>query len=106
MSEAPKKNYVFAGREDLEAKRLINQTSVRARMPKMEESFGANACWDGIVAPDGRFYYPLSSENGFCMHTNWPTWTMTRTRWLPALTRRTCFCTPSASCPTPSSILL
>ena len=68
MSEAPKKNYVFQDREDLEGKRLINQTGVRARMPKADESYGANACWDGIVAPDGRFYYPLSSENGFCMH--------------------------------------
>ena len=69
MIEERKKNCVFTGREDSECKRLINQTGVRARMPKMEESFGANACWDGIVAPDGRFYYPLSSENGFCMHT-------------------------------------
>ena len=69
MSEAPIRNYVFKGREDPEGKRLINQTSVRARMPKMEESYGANACWDGIVAPDGRFYYPLSTEHGFCKHT-------------------------------------
>ncbi len=52
-----------------ESKRVINQTGVRARMPKLEESFGANACWDGVVAPDGRFYYPLSSENGYCLHT-------------------------------------
>ena len=68
MSQEPIKRYEF-DRECLEGKRLINQTGVRAGMPKMEESFGANACWDGIVAPDGRFYYPLSSENGFCMHT-------------------------------------
>ena len=68
MSQEPIKRYEF-DRECLEGKRLINQTGVRAGMPKMEESYGANACWDGIVAPDGRFYYPLSSENGFCMHT-------------------------------------
>ncbi len=69
MNEAPKKSYVFADREDPATKRLINQTSVRARMPKMEESYGANACWDAVVAPDGRLYYPLSSENGFCCAT-------------------------------------
>ena len=69
MSQEPVvKRYEF-DRECLEGKRLINQTGVRAAMPSMEESYGANACWDGIVAPDGRFYYPLSSENGFCMHT-------------------------------------
>ena len=52
--EKPKGRYAFeAG--SLEAKRVINQTAVRARMPKLEESYGANACWDGIVAPDGRF---------------------------------------------------
>ena len=68
MSLEPKKRFEFeVGSE--ESKRVINQTGVRARMPKMEESFGANACWDGIVAPDGRFYYPLSSENGYCLHT-------------------------------------
>ena len=69
MIETPKINCIFKGREDPESKRLINQTSVRTRMPKLEESYGANACWDGIVAPDGRFYYPLSSEHGFCKHT-------------------------------------
>ena len=68
MSLEPKKRFEFeVGSE--ESKRVINQTGVRARMPKLDESFGANACWDGIVAPDGRFYYPLSSENGYCLHT-------------------------------------
>jgi len=66
--EAPKKSFVFE-EDSLESKRVINQTGVRARMPKLEESYGANACWDGIVAPDGRFYYPLSSENGYCLPT-------------------------------------
>ena len=66
--EAPKKNVVFE-EDSLESKRVINQTGVRARMPKLEDAYGANACWDGIVAPDGRLYYPLSSENGFCKHT-------------------------------------
>ena len=66
--EAPKKNVLFE-EDSLESKRVINQTGVRARMPKLEEAYGANACWDGIVAPDGRFYYPLSSENGYCLPT-------------------------------------
>ena len=66
--EMPKKNYLFE-EESPESKRVINQTGVRARMPNMDESYGANACWDGIVAPDGRFYYPLSSENGYCLPT-------------------------------------
>ena len=68
MSEVTEKQYVFQ-RDDAECRRLINQTGVRARMPKLEESEGANACWDAVVAPDGRLYYPLSSENGFCKHT-------------------------------------
>jgi len=62
------KRYEF-DRDGDACRRLINQTSVRARMPKLEESYGANACWDAVVAPDGKLYYPLSSENGFCMHT-------------------------------------
>jgi len=68
MSLEPKKRFEFEV-GSLESKRVINQTGVRARMPKLEESWGANACWDGVVAPDGRFYYPLSSENGYCLHT-------------------------------------
>ena len=61
------KNYVYELFSD-ESKRLINQISVRAKMPG-DEAYGANSCWDGVVAPDGRFYYPLSSENGYCMNT-------------------------------------
>jgi len=68
MSEEIVKSYVYDRGSD-EAKRVINQTGVRARMPKMGEAEGANACWDAVVAPDGRLYYPLSSENGFCKHT-------------------------------------
>ena len=68
MEQTPLKRYEFNRFED-ESKRLINQTSVRARMPKLEESYGANACWDAIVAPDGKLYYPLSSEHGFCLAT-------------------------------------
>ena len=68
MSLEPRSRYEFEV-GSLESKRVINQTGVRARMPKLEESYGANACWDGIVAPDGRYYYPLSSENGYCLHT-------------------------------------
>ena len=56
MEQTPMKRYEFNRFED-ESKRLINQTSVRARMPKLEESYGANACWDAIVAPDGKLYY-------------------------------------------------
>ena len=68
MSELPVKRFEFE-RECEESKRLINQTSVRARMPGFDEAWGANACWDAVVAPDGRLYYPLSSENGFCCAT-------------------------------------
>ena len=62
------KKYVFERFSD-DSKRLINQTSVRARMPDAEEAKYTNCCWDGVVAPDGRYYYPLSSENGFCCGT-------------------------------------
>ena len=62
------KKYVFERFSD-DSKRVINQTSVRARMPDAEEAKYTNCCWDGVVAPDGRYYYPLSSENGFCCGT-------------------------------------
>ena len=52
--------YVFERFSD-DYRRLINQTSVRARMAPLPESDKSNACWDGIVAPDGKFYFPLSS---------------------------------------------
>ena len=29
-----------------------------------------NAAWDGMVTPDGVFYYPLSSEIGMCGNTS------------------------------------
>ena len=61
------KKYAFDLFSD-ESLRLINQTSVRAAMAKTD-CYGANCCWDGIVAPDGRFYYPPSSESGFCLNT-------------------------------------
>ena len=68
MSQNEQKHFVFERFSD-EAMRVMNQTGVKAAMPKAEESFGANCCWDGVVAPDGRFYYPLSSESGFCLNT-------------------------------------
>ena len=68
MSQNTGKRFEFERFSD-EGMRLINQTSVKTAMPKAEESYGANCCWDGVVAPDGRFYYPLSSENGFCLNT-------------------------------------
>ena len=68
MSQNEQKHFVFERFSD-EAMRVMNQTGVKAAMPKAEESYGANCCWDGVVAPDGRFYYPLSSESGFCLNT-------------------------------------
>ena len=59
------KKYVFERFSD-ESKRLINQTGVRARMAPKEGCEDANCCWDGMVAPDGTFYFPLSSEEGLC----------------------------------------
>ena len=60
------KRYAFPDRYCDEAKRLINQTGVRARMAPKEGNEDANVCWDGMVAPDGMFYFPLSSESGMC----------------------------------------
>ena len=68
MDKVPEKRYVFDFFSD-EAKRLINQTGVRARMAPKEGNETANCCWDGLVAPDGYFYFPLSSENGLCDST-------------------------------------
>jgi len=58
-------NYVFERFSD-DAARVMNQAGVRSRMAPLEEGAVTNACWDGMVAPDGRFYFPLSSENGEC----------------------------------------
>ncbi len=60
--------YVFERFSD-DYRRLINQTSVRSRMAPLPEADKSNACWDGIVAPDGKFYFPLSSESGLCAAT-------------------------------------
>ncbi|MBQ3490957.1 MAG: hypothetical protein IJA74_00215, partial [Oscillospiraceae bacterium] len=60
------KRYAFPDRYCDEAKRLMNQTGVRARMAPKEGNEDANVCWDGMVAPDGMFYFPLSSESGMC----------------------------------------
>jgi len=68
MSEELQLRYEFE-LDSPESKRVINQTGVRARMPKIEESYGCNACWDGVCAPDGRFYYPPGSESGFGLNT-------------------------------------
>ncbi len=59
------KKYVFDRFSD-EALRVINQTGVRARMAPKDGNEDANCCWDGMVAPDGYFYFPLSSESGMC----------------------------------------
>ena len=36
-------------------KSLINQTGVRCKMAPKEGSEHTNACWDALVAPDGKF---------------------------------------------------
>ena len=59
------KEYVFARFSD-DSKRVINQTGVRAQMAPREGCEDTNCCWDGLVAPDGTFYFPLSSEAGLC----------------------------------------
>ena len=72
MFEINEFDYVNRGRYVFELfsddyKRLINQTSVRARMAPLDGGDETNACWDGIVAPDGMFYFPISSETGVGM---------------------------------------
>ncbi len=47
-------------------KTLINQAGVKAAIPDREGNEEFNAVWDGMCAPDGRFYYPISSEQGRC----------------------------------------
>ncbi|MBQ4518067.1 MAG: hypothetical protein II997_05740 [Clostridia bacterium] len=59
------KNYVFERFSD-DWRRMINQNGVKCNMVKKEGNENLNAVWDGMVAPDGRFYYPLSSEAGLC----------------------------------------
>lgn len=59
------KEYVFERYSD-DYKRLINQAGVKRNMPPKEGNEDLNAVWDGMVAPDGKFYYPLSSEDGLC----------------------------------------
>ena len=59
------KSYVFERYSD-DWRRLINQSGVKRNMIKKEGNESLNAVWDGMVAPDGRFYYPLSSESGLC----------------------------------------
>ena len=70
MSDKPEVKYQFVyERFSDEAARVMNQAGVRARMAPLAEGDITNACWDGMVAPDGRFYFPLSSENGECGQT-------------------------------------
>ena len=59
------KKYLFERFSD-DSKRVINQAGVRARMAPMEGAAHTNCVWDGFVAPDGTFYFPLSSEAGMC----------------------------------------
>ncbi|MGI6336066.1 MAG: hypothetical protein ACOXZM_03285 [Eubacteriales bacterium] len=51
-----------------ESFRLINQTGVRQAHPKAEGYENYNCNWDGALAPDGTFYFTLSSEAGRCDH--------------------------------------
>ena len=60
-------NYVFDRFSD-EARRVINQAGVKQAQPAAEGNENYNACWDGALAPDGTFYYTLSSEAGKCDH--------------------------------------
>jgi len=74
MFEINEFDYVNRGRYAFERfsddfRRLINQTSVRTRMAPLPAGENSNACWDGIVAPDGKFYFALSSESGLCADT-------------------------------------
>ncbi len=41
----------------------------RAPPGREEGDESDNCCWDGNVAPDGTFYFPLSSEAGESDHT-------------------------------------
>lgn len=59
------KKYLFERFSD-EWRTLINQNGVKRNMIKKEGNENLNAVWDGICAPDGKFYYPLSSESGLC----------------------------------------
>lgn len=63
------KKYCF-DRFSPESIRLINQAGVRAKMIPKEGCEKYNAAWDGMVTPDGVFYYPLSSEIGMCGNTS------------------------------------
>ncbi|MCE5237815.1 hypothetical protein LLH23_04925 [bacterium] len=49
--------------------RLMNQTGVKHAFPRAEGNDNFNSVWDGDVAPDGTFYFPLSSEAGKSDHT-------------------------------------
>jgi len=72
MFEINEFDYVNRGRYVFELfsddyKRLINQTGVRTKMAPLNGGEETNVCWDGIVAPDGMFYFPISSETGVGM---------------------------------------
>ncbi len=57
--------YMFEQFTD-EWKRLINQTGLKTRMPDKEGNEQFNCAWDAAAAPDGRLYFPMSSECGWC----------------------------------------
>ena len=59
--------YIFERFSD-ESKRVINPAGVQQARPQQEGNENFNACWDGALAPDGTFYYTLSSESGKCDH--------------------------------------
>ncbi|MBE6930704.1 MAG: hypothetical protein E7463_10525 [Ruminococcaceae bacterium] len=67
------KNTVFK-RFSEESFRLINQTGVSHVHPAAEGNETFNCNWDGAVAPDGYFYFTLSSENGRCDHAKLMRW--------------------------------
>ncbi|MBR6748686.1 MAG: hypothetical protein IKM07_07080, partial [Clostridia bacterium] len=58
------KQFLFESLHDEKAYRLINQTGVKMAIPPEEGNENYNCCWDGVLSPDGKFYYTLSSEAG------------------------------------------
>ncbi len=60
--------YLFKSYDDPDFYKLIPQAGVRCAEPPEEGNETFNTCWDGALAPDGTFYYTLSSEAGKCDH--------------------------------------
>ncbi len=60
--------YLFTSYEDPGFYKLIPQAGLQLAQPPEEGNENFNTCWDGALAPDGTFYYTLSSEAGKCDH--------------------------------------